>query len=202
MFSVIIPTIWKSEYTLDLLKAYQDSDLVQEIILINNAPKETPSNFVEYSKIVHHKTKNIYVNPAWNLGVEMAKNENMLISNDDVLFDVDAALAHVKSLEDYGAIGVNPISYDQKPTKFALENKHYITKGWGCLIFVKKSKWVDIPNDLKIWFGDDWIVKKINPIQSLSVKGGIVTKIATSSGSREMRDIVTQDRFNWSKYRR
>ena len=29
---------------------------------------------------------NIFVNPAWNLGVEQAKNENICICNDDVLF--------------------------------------------------------------------------------------------------------------------
>ena len=31
--------------------------------------------------------------------------------------------------------------------------------GWGCLIMFDKKDWIDIPDDIKIWYGDDYIFK-------------------------------------------
>lgn len=201
-WTVIIPTIWKSEYTLNLLEKYQNSEWVSEIILINNAPSLTPSNFEKRSKIVHHKTENIYVNPSWNIGVEMSKNENILISNDDVIFDVDSALKYVDSLEGYTAIGVNPETYKSKPNEFGLINGHFIGEGWGCLLFVKKSLWKPIPNFLKIWYGDDWIARTNINIKSMMYKGGVETRMSSSTQSGDFNDIIRQDISNWNTLKR
>lgn len=195
-FTIIIPTIWKSEYTLDLLESYQKCEYVSEIILINNKPDETPLEFIEYSKIIHYKTKNIYVNPSWNFGVSIAKNENILISNDDVLFKVDEVLEYVSHLN-YDVIGVHSSSYSKTPTKFNLVNQASAGGGWGCLIFVKKSNWIKIPENLKIWYGDNWIIQSNKNVKSLVYKNGITTKMSTSAGSNEMSDIIKLDTINW-----
>ena len=66
------------------------------------------------------------------------------------------------------------------------------------MFFIKKSKWVSIPEDLLIWFGDDWINKTIEPIQSIYIKGGINTEMSTSSGQIEMNRIVDSDVNTWT----
>jgi len=208
MFSVVIPTLWKSKYTVNLIQSYLDCDLVSEVILIDNAKNDAPSfDFNHKSKLVHIKQENnIYVNRAWNLGVALAKYENVIISNDDIEFDINSNLNFINQLEDYGAIGCNPYCFNndifgigvRELEDFLLENKHYITKGWGCLLFIKKSKWVSIPEDLLIWFGDDWINKTIEPIQSIYIKGGINTEMSTSSGQIEMNRIIDSDVNTWT----
>jgi glycosyltransferase involved in cell wall biosynthesis len=86
-FSVIIPTLWKSNRIHQLLKDLISSEFVDEIILIDNAGK-----YFEYYealdkvKLIQVK-ENIYVSPAWNLGVEIAKNEHIAICNDDINFN-------------------------------------------------------------------------------------------------------------------
>jgi hypothetical protein len=33
--------------------------------------------------------------------------------------------------------------------------------GWGCAMFIKKDKWVNIPDDLLIACGDDYLLKNV-----------------------------------------
>ena len=86
-FSVVIPTIYKSEYLHKLIAALNESDAVLEILLIDNANKNG-SDLKQYEKVkVLNQLKNIYVNPAWNLGVATAVSDYLLICNDDIFFD-------------------------------------------------------------------------------------------------------------------
>ena len=90
MFSVIIPTMWRVSEFLNDLRSLNECELVGEIILINNDIKMTPDSFSiqNYSKLIEIKTpKNMYVNPAWNLGVRCAKYNKIAIKNDDTFFD-------------------------------------------------------------------------------------------------------------------
>lgn len=198
-WSVVIPTIWRSEYTLDLLEKYQNCEWVSEIILINNAPHLTPEGFVEHSKLIHHRVENIYVNPAWNLGVSMSSNENILISNDDVSFDVDGAFKYVSELEDWQVLGVHKQSYNSNPPAWKVGNGHFLGWGWGCLLFVRKSEWIDIPEDIKVWFGDNWLSMKMSSVGSITFRGGIETKMSTSAGSEDIKPVIQKDIENWER---
>ena len=86
-FSVIIPTLWKSNRIHKLLSDLIKCQFVDEIILIDNAGK-----YFEYYealdkvKLIQVK-ENIYVSPAWNLGIKIAKNEHIAICNDDINFN-------------------------------------------------------------------------------------------------------------------
>jgi len=63
-FTVIIPTIWKSEYTLELIKRYCESEYVDEVLLINNRVEDTPDLIKSEKLKIHNMPENIYVNPA------------------------------------------------------------------------------------------------------------------------------------------
>ncbi|WP_322613374.1 glycosyltransferase family 2 protein [Dermacoccus abyssi] len=66
-FAVIIPTMQRSPLLWEQLPHYLASELVAEVVIINNVPAAID---VEHPKLrVLAQERNIYVNPAWNLGV-------------------------------------------------------------------------------------------------------------------------------------
>ena len=94
LFTIIIPTIWNIEFSFiyTLLNDLNDSIFVGEIILIDNSPLKLSSDnellLKRIRKLNHVKQeKNIYVNPAWNLGVALAKYDYLCVLNDDVNTD-------------------------------------------------------------------------------------------------------------------
>ena len=77
MFSVIIPTMWRSMRLLGMLHRLYNSDDVDEIILIDN-DKDSRFSFENKKIKILEQDENIFVNPAWNLGVKEAKNERYM----------------------------------------------------------------------------------------------------------------------------
>jgi hypothetical protein len=199
-YTVIIPTIWKSGYTNELLERYSNSEYVGEIILIDNQPTKD----IVMDKLIHIKEEeNTYVNPAWNKGVSLASYNNITISNDDILFDVDEYYEYISQLtplENYGYIGSHHENYELSESinaRFEQYDNRNNFGGWGCLFSFHKSKWRDIPNDLKIWYGDNLIHAWHYPI--LQLRGfKIETKMSTSSDDMSVRDIRDRDTQLWN----
>jgi hypothetical protein len=200
-FSVIIPTIWKSEYTIELLERYSKSDYVGEIILIDNAPTKD----IVMDKLIHIKEEtNTYVNPAWNKGVKLSSYDNITISNDDIIFNVDEYFNYLNqalNILDVGFIGSHSQNYIEQenlnPEIEIYDNKTN-QGGWGCLFSFNKSIWKPIPNGLKIWYGDNWI-HATNP-NIFQLRGmNIITKMSTSSDLESVRDVRDNDTIQWMK---
>lgn len=199
-FSVIIPTIWKSQFTTPLLQRLSKSESVGEIILIDNAPDWD----IKMNKLIHIKeSQNTYVNPAWNKGVELAKYNNITIANDDILFNVDEYFHYMEQipLKEFGFVGSHSDNY--KGEKFLTielekyDNQTNVT-GWGCLFSFDKRNWKPIPNQLKIWYGDNWIHATNGSI--LQLRGiEIETLMSTSSDLEEVREIRDNDTIEWMK---
>jgi hypothetical protein len=198
MFSVVIPTMWKSMRLLGMLHRLYESDYVDEIILIDN-DKNLRFSFENKKIRLLEQDENIFVNPAWNLGVEESKNQNICILNDDVTFNVDEVFnAANRVLSDHpsSCLGVHPASYKGYNDSIKVAEGNAIGQGWGCCIFLRKENWVDIPEQLKIWFGDNWIVR--NHEKSFSAAFRIFTEMSTTSGLGELSDVIKQDVEEWS----
>lgn len=85
-FSIVIPTMWKSNKIFGMLPVYEKSKYVKEIIIIDNNPKKK-IDLSEYKKIRYYtKGKNIYVNPSWNWGYALS-NYNLILANDDIIIN-------------------------------------------------------------------------------------------------------------------
>ena len=84
-FSVIIPTLQRSEQLQTLVERCSAHPRVLEVVVINNAP-ETLQWASPKVRVLQQK-RNIYVNPAWNLGARESSGKWLAIINDDVLFD-------------------------------------------------------------------------------------------------------------------
>ncbi|CAB4143344.1 Glyco_tranf_GTA_type domain containing protein [uncultured Caudovirales phage] len=205
-FSVIIPTIWKSEYTMELLKRYSDCQYVGEIILIDNASHLNKN--IEFQKVIHIKeNENTFVNPAWNKGVSLSNFDYITISNDDILFDVNeyyellTQTINQAPFETLGYIGSHSDNYvikiDKSPVLELYDNQTN-KGGWGCLFSFHKQNWKPIPEQLKIWYGDNWIHMIAHPILHLSGIN-IETKMSTSSDLEEIRAVRDNDVKEWHR---
>lgn len=167
-FSVIVPTMWRSlslfERSLDDLVKH---DLVDEIILINNDVNRTPDwPVLSHPKLkILNQAQNIKVNPAWNLGVSVSKNENICIINDDLYFDTklfDRIKEHNKENSLYGFIVGDETLGQTKVTDGSIQFEPWkpgiINYGFGQIMVVQKKNWKPILPELEVYFGDDFIL--------------------------------------------
>ena len=170
MFTVVIPTMWRAPGVfLQALNNYIDSDFVDEIIIINNDPAKTPIwPELKHPKVYLRKNadeENIYVNPAWNLGVALADNDKICIANDDIVFDkrLFAKIYNRITPENgvHGIITGEEIFRQPPTTDGSIDFKAWqhgdCIHCFGQLMFLHKSNWEPIDNNLRIYFGDDWI---------------------------------------------
>ena len=185
-YSVVIPTIWKSAVLTELVEALDISDWVKEIILIDNAGEEG-RHLHTYSKVkVLNQPTNLYVNPAWNLGVSLAQSPYVILCNDDILFD-PGILKEVSKMvvrDDIGLIGVYENCFFKSPTrpqKFHWRYQPMMCWGFGTLLIFHKQDYLPIPKELKIWNGDSFLFTQI-PKTHLGINGiSIQTKMSSSS---------------------
>jgi hypothetical protein len=176
MFTCIIPTLWRSSRIHQLLYDLINCDEVGEIILIDNANGDQ----VDLHKVKHYRLKeNIFVNPAWNLGVSLASFDNIAIINDDVNFDTLIFKILEPQIFDIGVCGMMYENYSKKKTEtikiFDVRERPY---GWGCLFFFHRTNFVQIPNELKIACGDDYLIKfasKATQLLGLQIESDIST---------------------------
>jgi len=159
MISYIIPTLWKSENifkTIDLFSKIEDPNA--ELIIINNDDWEYVDNRDPRIKI-HKSPKNIYVNPSWNLGVHLAINNKVCLVNDDILFDIKKF--HYFALDSKAvAIGINNNDSCNVDSSYQLReivDRNARPPGLGQLMLIEKQNWITLPNDMKIYYGDDII---------------------------------------------
>jgi len=170
-FSVIIPTMWCSDLIFKLLDMLNDNDMVGEIILIDNDSSKKPKQITSTSKLrIIEQEQNIYVNPSWNLGVELANYPNICISNDDLVWNVQILPIIFENIH-LGIIGQATSNYFEGDTEIKIEAITERNWGWGCCFFLHKDNWIPIPSELKVAYGDDWLISKIKPYQ---ISGTIV----------------------------
>lgn len=207
-FSITLPTLWRSEYIFDMLKKYDESDYVKEIIIVDNA-YDPNRDLSHIKKLVHIKEENnIYVIPAYNKLINRATTDLIVLSSDDIYFDVDSYLYILSEIhnqigfQNAGIIGAHSDNFDENveldPAIEPYNPKNNIT-GWGVLIAFHKSTWLPLPEQFKIWYADNWMQmvmpNKIFQMRRFPIK----TKMSTTSSSEEFQRIIDEDTKEWHK---
>ena len=161
MYSVIIPTMWKTNCLSKILNDLCEHELVGQIILIDNSGGELGYEII-HPKLYHViERENTFVNPAWNKGVEMAKYDKLLILNDDIWMDWNILnIVEPYITEETGVIGMAEENYTNPNNELGLEPITHRNGGFGCCMFVHKENYTPIPTEMKIWGGDDWLFVK------------------------------------------
>ena len=197
LFTVVIPTMWKSTHSRNLLEALDSCKSVGEIFIIDNNPALTPDYLKNLNKATLYSSGvNEYVNPSWNMGVRQAKHELVALCNDDIVFNTD--ILNTINISDDTLIGLDTSCY--KLSEDAAETWLQPTRtrcyGFGCLMLFKKKDYVVIPEQLKVWYGDDYLLanfKHVYTLHGLAVK----TNMSTTSAKPEFNEIIQQDTRNY-----
>lgn len=197
-YSVVIPTIWKSAVLTELVEVLNSSDWVKEIILIDNAGEEG-RHLHTYSKVkVQNQPTNLYVNPAWNLGVSLAQSSYVILCNDDILFN-PSILKDVSKMvvrEDIGLIGIYENCFFKSPTRPQNFHWRFLPKmcwGFGTLLIFHKQNYLSIPKELKVWYGDSFLFTQMTKTH-LGISGiSIQTQMSSSSDSPVFNSIKEAD---------
>lgn len=159
-FTVIIPTLQRSSQLGAIVAQCARHPLVSEVLVINNA--QSPLTFPEVNVRVLNQPSNIFVNPAWNLGVRESRTQWIALINDDVRF-LDEALDHSAKILRHGLFAI--VGPDK--TCFQGEQKKSISHriaqfnttifGFGTFMCMRKVDYIPIPGKMPIWGGDDWL---------------------------------------------
>lgn len=177
MISIVVPAVWGHEPFCDFLLNVVELPVVGEVIIINNNVARTPDHKVlsHYKVDLLNQKENIFVNPAWNLGVSAAKFNTVCILNDDVLVDLRVFFEADK----FVSKEIGMLSIGLKSDIYRLHNEFFDSlnlsnliingdikiigfnkapeiSGSGSLFFIHKDNWIDIPEELKIYWGDTW----------------------------------------------
>ena len=210
-FSIIIPTLQKDINILNKLVAELDVDeYVGEIIIIDNSLKGYSCDSSKLKVIT--PDYNLYVNQAWNLGIENAKYDLFGILNDDILLPKNfckQVAEFISKTKNCGLLGLESstsMEYTKDFSKLPKEGKLKFKKikrlydnenfFWGSAIWGKKDCYFNIPNEMKIYCGDDYLLKCNNKAEkkNYSISGVKVKHYGRlSSGSEEFSSIKEND---------
>ena len=183
MISIIIPTLWQSDCIYNTIRDFNYCNLDgMELIIIDNANSDY--NITSDNMTIVKQQENIFVNPAWNLGVEMAKYDTICLLNDDITINLKTLYANISRFPEYGMVGFDANrnltqTLNQDDEVWELEETTCRSLGFGCMMIMPKSHYEPIPSDLKIYFGDDmlyWLNKdffkrKVYNIRNLKAVG-------------------------------
>ncbi|MBR5303669.1 MAG: glycosyltransferase [Candidatus Gastranaerophilales bacterium] len=167
MLSIVIPTLQKNKEILyNLIDSLDTDKSVGEILIIDNSLKGI--DYISQKVRVITPSENLYVNPSWNLGVKEAKYDIVALFNDDISVSEDFCTNVIsKMIPNMGIVGFNSGDYMEVCDKFSeqpqksiieLEPIKYMDKYFGVAMFFFKSAYAPIPNDMKIVYGDNWLI--------------------------------------------
>ena len=205
MYSVIIPTMWKCDRLISTLNELNDVRSVGEIILIDNTNNAYK---VEIEKVKHIKEgKNTYVNPAWNKGVSLANYDKIIILNDDIWFDWNILdIMYEFVTEEVGIVGMDEQNYNIKESSgLGMISTQSRDGGFGCCMFMHKSNYNPITEEMLIWGGDDWLFvdnrnkgKQNYKLIGLKVEGYLSKTVDSDTAFNPItqNDLIIKQKYN------
>jgi glycosyltransferase involved in cell wall biosynthesis len=203
--SIVIPTLWKPSGFPEYILSIANLKIVKEIIIIDNNHQD--SVFFDHAKIcVIQQLKNIYVNPAWNLGARLASGDILCLLNDDLaakprIYEYAVNIFKQDQTKTIGLIGL-----DWKNVTGELSYRDIFVRDsgyFGTLMFMRTVEYPFIPNLMKIWWGDDFILFTflLQKKKVLALSGYALTKQqgsqSLSSNRKSFNPILKRDSSFW-----
>ena len=170
MLSIIIPTMQKDLDVLNkLLTQLDEDDSVGEILVLDNSCKGFSHNYKKVT--VHVQKENLFVNPAWNLGIKLSSDKYRFfgILNDDIIFPKNMFKAVLdfleKSNDSVGLAGIDCATntpkeqFDTYPedTDIQFVKADKMRGFFGSAYFGRKDHYFEIPEEMKVFYGDHFL---------------------------------------------
>jgi hypothetical protein len=163
----VVPTMWRWPPFVDFLCDLVHNPWIGQIVIVDNDRGSRPAAPVLEHPMVQlvDPGHNIGVNPAWNLGVDLAQYPRVCVANDDIRFDTRVFRAVADRVTpDVGVTGIGVGLCDSYITDGAIRVVDWRpginTFGFGQLFFVHKHSYTPIPDQLRIYFGDNYLFDK------------------------------------------
>ena len=212
--SAIIPTLWKAkEFTDHLVDVLIEDESVGEIIIIDNAPADF--SYDNEKVVTLRQEENLYVNPSWNLGVEEAAYDKFIILNDDIIIPYNFVFELESMLTpDKGIVGIDAASVI-KVDNFSSKNITFLDRkidlkpikerswGFGITLAGHCKSYYKIPENIRIWYGDDYLVQMNNEhhrINYIVDDLPIFTMMSTTSDLEEFEDVKNIDNLMYDRF--
>lgn len=211
--SVVIPTLQKNVKLLNNLVNTLDTDsTVSEIIIIDNSTKGYQFDSKKLKVII--PKENLFVNPSWNFGVNEAKEEVVALLNDDITIPHDFCKNVVEKMNNQmGIVGFHRNFIENIPKVMPIPKTEslYLEKAtgrcgfFGIAMFFYKTSYIKIPDDIKIYWGDDWLFyqNKKNHRQNYFIAGQKIYHYGSlSSTDKSINPYSKEDSKLYRKYTR
>lgn len=187
-FSIVIPTLQRSPHLRQIILDCCENPDVQEVIVINNAGSKLE---LAHSKLrVVDPGSNIFVNPAWNLGVALSTGSLVALVNDDVLFEPVALsyAAHLLRTGRFGIVGPDRSCFYETSESGRVSHRIYADRQvvtYGTFMCLRRESYAPVPGELKIWGGDEWLIKNQRRPNVALIRCRFSTDMGTTSSSTE-----------------
>jgi hypothetical protein len=201
-----IPVIYCEDCVSECLAAIEPQ--VDEVLIIDNAATAGIKKIIAGKNVIQNP-QNVFVNPAWNQIMEYflkTSHDTLIILNSDLVLrenSIDIIRQIDIDLEKTIVLPSQVSSFSDSPAG------DITTIPWGYpgIMIVLTRKMCElvypIPNDLKLWFGDDWIFGKL-------IKAGYSLNIYSEiesihGGSRSLfvlpgyTDLIEEDKAVWER---
>jgi GT2 family glycosyltransferase len=221
--TVVILGFNHHEITLEVLERVVDKNPSCEVLFFDNGStppfKDLLGPSIEYVR----KSENVYVNPAWNEIFDACRTKYVTLLNNDCLplranyFDSviknmehnNLSMTSCKTL-DIKAVTRPRICFfwiwDKWLSLFNLKPVMEARRqGWLMTINLQHYKQCDykIPQDLKVWYGDDWIADQLykHGYKIATYRNALAIHVTgTSSGSEKIKAVIARDGDIVKKY--
>lgn len=213
MVTFVIPTLWKSDRIYSTIDAVRHSNIEGiELIIIDNANSDfkSDSDKVRVIKL----DDNIFVNPAWNIGVSIALNEYVCLLNDDVELNISVLInSFINSInnipgfsKDFGMLAYESgkhLSSEINTDGQILPLRELELKGtgFGQLMLFHKNNYCKIPEHFKVYFGDDLLHYYIDHLKQLKIyyMEGLHMCGEISKSSKEVEYLMQEESKFWKQ---
>lgn len=192
----MIPTLQKSARLREVVEICARHEDVLEVLVVNNSP--SPLSFVGATVRVLQQERNIYVNPAWNLGAREARGALLAIINDDVVFDGEA-LTHAARILRRGWFGMVGPDRSTFAGGHLGQIGHRVARNdatlrfYGTFMAMRTRDYVEIPGELLIWGGDDWLIAHIPRPPAVLIRTRFETEMHSTSGGAQFNHLRASD---------
>lgn len=215
-----IPVITGYKHTMEAINSVLNQQNVELLIIDNNATPDIKELFKQYVDLPNVTIKvneqNIYVNPAWNqimFHFLASDSDVLVIMNSDLTMQNNWAevLRNCIMRNPYGSylpVVINDCVKIEQMKEVNVEvAEHTIVKEGTAGIFITLTKGqcnlvYDVPETMKVWYGDNWIYGVLRGIgqetviaSNLFAFHGISQTVSKIEG---IDNIIAQDRFEWN----
>lgn len=206
MISVIIPTLWKTPEMPQIQVQAMNSPAVKEVIVISNdwnpnidITNQTVTVLNEKFTILN-ANQNLYITASWNWGVRQAKGDIICLQNDDVILPGKAYEFVLNNWpNDAGIVGLAWNSLHMMGGDYRFDKTNSRGYGFGAAMFIRRDRYLPIPEDMKIWYNDDWLFKYIQG-QHYYLVGPFTGRMSATTEDPRFNEIKAQDQLAWKKY--